>query len=311
MEGTCTPAVPRHGSTYIGGQFAEGSGVLARCQGIEVAIVDPLRDLGAAGHVGYTFAHRTPGWLTCVVALCGPVDLEAARVIDGGLGAQHRPLLVVDLDRVSGDIVLEPDPLGAVLEIARDLAGEVPTDTAIGGQLLAEEAQHVSAPKPGDPVLDQPLVELGQRALITEHDVSRPLALIHRPVVVERAGREDLLVRRMRLRAQQVQRSWPADLQLLIHQALGVLDVGDPGEAVLATLIGDALAIERARQPLATVEPDLDLEREPGLYSDVHEAEHGMLEVVVQVQALALLHLQLELLGFAVAMQPEAEHRFN
>jgi hypothetical protein len=50
----------------------------------------------------------------------------------------------------------------------------------------------------------------------------------------------------MRLRAQQVQRRRPAERQLVVHQVLSALDVGDPGEAVLATLIGDALAIERA-----------------------------------------------------------------
>jgi hypothetical protein len=37
----------------------------------------------------------------------------------------------------------------------------------------------------------------------------------------------DLLVCRMRLRAQQVQCCWPAGCQLLVHQALGALDVGD------------------------------------------------------------------------------------
>src|SRR5206468_1279139 len=73
-----------------------------------------------------------------------------------------------------------------------------------------------------------------------------------------------------------------------VHPALGEGGVAETGEAVVvAEEVVAALLLELARQPLAPVEADLDVEGEPGLEAGAHEAEDRVSPVLVDVQALA------------------------
>jgi hypothetical protein len=63
--------------------------------------------------------------------------------------------------------------------------------------------------------------------------------------------------------------------------------------------------VHLAREPLAAVDADLDAERKPGLDPSIHEAEHGIDDVVIVVQALAGLRADLERSGLRVRAQAE------
>ena len=94
-------------------------------------------------------------------------------------------------------------------------------------------------------------------------------------------GSEQVAVRAWALRDEAVSAEEPKSLR--------AQDVGEPREAVISPLVRDVLAVECLGQPLASVEADLDVEGEPGLEPDVHEAEPRVKVVVVEVEALARL----------------------
>ena len=110
--------------------------------------------------------------------------------------------------------------------------------------------------------------------------------LVRDPVVVHRRPPKDLVVQWVDGAGDASQRLRPVGLELLVHQPLGEVDVLDPREAIVDALEVAAASGELPGQPLAAVEADLDVEREPGLQPDVHEAEDGVQEVLVEVPAL-------------------------
>src|SRR3990172_9063384 len=130
-------------------------------------------------------------------------------------------------------------------------------------------------------------LELGERARVLEHDVGGPLRLVGRPVVLHGRGLEDRVVQGVERLRDGVEGLRPIRGQLFVHQALGRLGVTQPGEAVVYALeVRAAPAPQLPSQPLATIEADLDVEREPGLQACAHETELRVHEVLVQMQAL-------------------------
>ena len=81
----------------------------------------------------------------------------------------------------------------------------------------------------------------------------------------------------------------PIGLELLVQELLGPCPILDPEKLVLAPLVLQVFPVHLARQPLASVEADLDLEGEPGLQAHVQPAELGVEVVVIQLRALATL----------------------
>lgn len=85
-----------------------------------------------------------------------------------------------------------------------------------------------------------------------------------------------------------VESALPRDGELLVHEALGQSGVAERGEAVVVTdEVGAALPFELTGEPLPAVEPDLDVEGEPGLEPGAEEAEDGVEVVLVDVETLA------------------------
>jgi len=99
-----------------------------------------------------------------------------------------------------------------------------------------------------------------------------------------------VLVQRIELACNCIQRRPPGDGELAVHQALGQGGVAQPCKAVVATgEVGGSAALQLAGQPLAAVEPNLDIEGKPGLDAAADETKARVEIVLVQVQALSRL----------------------
>ncbi len=79
----------------------------------------------------------------------------------------------------------------------------------------------------------------------------------------------------------------PVDAGKPVGQVLGRSEIADVYEGVVLLAVGNAAAIEAARQPLVAVDVDLDRKRKPRLQLDVDQTELAVEEVEVEVQALA------------------------
>jgi hypothetical protein len=191
--------------------------------------------------------------------------------------------------------------LGPVFEAGDDLAGEV----AVG--LAAEEAQDIGTLEVQGGVPDEGGVEGRERLGGREQDVRRPLGLVGRPVIGHGPRLEDLGVERVEPARQGGEGPRPVGGELLGHQALGELRVAEVGEALVVALeVGVAPALQLMGQPLAAVEPDLDVEGEPGLEAGAEEAEDRVPVVFVEVQALPAPPAQAALGGVRGAVVLEA-----
>ena len=91
-----------------------------------------------------------------------------------------------------------------------------------------------------------------------------------------------------------------------VAQLGGALEVVDGQEGVLVAHVADAGLVELAGQPLAAVDVDLDLVGDPALDAHVHEAELGVDQVHVVVQALALAPGHLDAVGLVALADLEA-----
>jgi hypothetical protein len=79
-----------------------------------------------------------------------------------------------------------------------------------------------------------------------------------------------------------------------MREALGGRDIAEFQQAVVALLEEDAFLFELPGQPVPAIDADLNVEREPRLEPDVHEAEKRMHVVMIIVQALAWAHEEFE-----------------
>ena len=91
-----------------------------------------------------------------------------------------------------------------------------------------------------------------------------------------------------------------------VAQLGGALEVVDGQEGVLVAHIADAGLVELAGQPFPAVDVDLDLVGDPALDAHVHEAELGVDQVHVVVQALALAPGHLDAVGLVALADLEA-----
>jgi hypothetical protein len=91
---------------------------------------------------------------------------------------------------------------------------------------------------------------------------------------------------------QGVEESGPFLAEKLVGELLGLGDIPQGQEDVVALLKGDALLTEGSGQPFVAVEVDLCRERKPGGQPHMHEAKGGIEEVEVQDETTAPVTLQ-------------------
>ena len=297
------PAVLDQPITQRPAQVLQRHRRLDRGQPLQIPLVGRLREVTPPMQVGYPLAQRLPPQFPLRVISHRPIHLQAAGIMDRRLDPQHLPLLVIQLHAVETVGVLDPHPLEALLQIADDLPGERPMQAPLRRDLLLQEPQHIPAAEGGDPVVHQSRIQRLQVRWRGEHHVGGPLALLDRPVIVHRVrGRHPLGVHGVELPHQLAQEDRPVDLQLVGEQGLGGREILDRDEGIVLLEVADPRGIELPRQPIAAVEDDLDLERHPGLDAEVNRPIDRMVEVEVEVQALAQGRPQFEVPGLRVAM---------
>jgi hypothetical protein len=92
----------------------------------------------------------------------------------------------------------------------------------------------------------------------------------------------------------------------LVAELCGAFEVADAQERVVVAQVGDPLLVEAPGQPLASVDVDLAVIRHPALDAHVHEAELGVDEVEVVMEAPALSAVDVDGLGPVVLSDLEA-----
>src|ERR1035441_1983830 len=146
---------------------------------------------------------------------------------------------------------------------------------------------------------------------LRKSDVDGRFTLVRAPVVVHVEMLKDLLVDWIEHGGDAVQFFCPVGRQLLIHQPLCLSKVLNPRKTVVLSHVAQSRLIHLPRQPFASVQANLYPEGKPGLNPCVHETEHRMNQVVVQVQTLALFQLEIQFLGLPVRHRLETHARFH
>jgi hypothetical protein len=177
--------------------------------------------------------------------------------------------------------------LRALFAVDRDLAGK-------GMVRLAAEEVHDGRAQRGDRGRHQITTDGLQCRTAGEQDVAGVLGLIDHPPVAREAGGGDGGEQGIDLRRQAIEERRPVGVGEGLAQRRDRREVIDPGDLVVAAPVADPGPIHLPRQPLATVDVDLNLVGRPGLQAHVHPPELGIDQVQVRVQALArpVDHLQ-------------------
>lgn len=102
---------------------------------------------------------------------------------------------------------------------------------------------------------------------------------------------------------QGVEKAAPIALRQPIHELLCLLQVRNVGKAIVSLGVANPSPVHLARQPFASVEANLNRERQPSLQSDMHQAKLAVLIVVIKVQALSFLRKQFQMLRRRIFLQ--------
>lgn len=135
--------------------------------------------------------------------------------------------------------MLEAHAFETLLAIGHQIGVKVGGDLPVGPELATQEAENVGTGIEGG-VADQTVIDAEQSGAIAEQDVGGPFGLLGRPIVLRRELREDLLVQRIERGDQVAEDGRPVGLPLLIGELLGLIEVLQPGEAVVLTAVGEA-----------------------------------------------------------------------
>ncbi len=133
--------------------------------------------------------------------------------------------------------------------------------------------QHVLAAELFDRVRDQSRVNRLQGRGVPEHHVSRNLRLPDCPVVTVQFQATVRIKQRVDAPSQRVQEPLTLAAHQSVEHLLSAFHVVDPGEAIVPLLEADPGLLQPSRQVLATVDANLNRERQPGLQPHVHQSE--------------------------------------
>jgi hypothetical protein len=110
--------------------------------------------------------------------------------------------------------------------------------------------------------------------------------------------------------SQLLAQTYPVSAQLSIGQVLGLVEIFHPGKSVIGLAVAQPFLIHLTGQPVMAVEADVDEKGKPSLQTQVHQSKASVLDVEVQVQALAQFQVRLELLGLVIASHFVGPTRF-
>src|SRR5512135_3357710 len=162
IETAITATILEHGTAHCRAQFLKRDWRLDGSQGLKIALIGRLGQFATPVEVGNPFAQWLPTRRSSRVIGNGPIDLQAPRLVDGRLHAQHLPLLVVHLHAILATGVLDPYPLGARLQVADHLPREAAMKASLCGDFLLQELEHITAAEGRDSMVQEPRVQLSQ-----------------------------------------------------------------------------------------------------------------------------------------------------
>jgi len=278
---------------------------LNRSECVQVPFIGSLRELGPAMEVGDPFTHSLPGRGTPGVPFFGAVNFKVARVIQGGLDAQNASFLVIDFNGVGLEFMLQTYAFRALGIMADDFSLEIAVE------FLAQESHNLLAAKSGNAAAHQNWIDFGQGGGGWEHNIRSPFTLVRRPVVIHTVRGQHFFVGRVESPGNGPESGGPVGLQLLIHEPLGLGDIFNPGETVLAPLVAKADPVHLAGQPFPPIQADLEGKGKPTLKATVHEPKPGIHPVMVEKEAFSDPRLKFQLLLFFIPEDFVALTRLN
>src|SRR5207253_10660527 len=98
---------------------------------LQVALVGRLADHRAAGHIADRLAQHAPLLGAARLALPRAEDTHVRRVVNRGLHAQDRALLVIHLDGIAIEPMLDADAFRPLSQVRGDLALKATVNPAL------------------------------------------------------------------------------------------------------------------------------------------------------------------------------------
>src|SRR5439155_17039911 len=132
-------------------------------------------------------------------------------------------------------------------------------------------------------VPQQSCIQALQRGAVLEQNVGGIFGLVNHLIIGQPT--QKLLQMWISPSGERRQNAWPVLMGQSVGKTLGAFRIAQLDEGVIQALIGQAVAMHLARQPLVSVDINLDAERKPCLQPDMHEAEESVNEVEVNTQA--------------------------
>ena len=249
-------------------------------QRFQITPIGCQRDLGSPPEIGNALAQGNPHENALALSLYFPTNIPTSGIIDGRLDPQYTPLLVVHFDGVLIDPVFDAHPFNPYSQIALDFSRRPAIEAPL------KETENLLRTEMINGVMQQRRIEGLEAFGILEQDIRRVFAFSNTPVI---PGQFQAVMRvkpGVTSFGQQVQPADPFPLDQAVHQPLGLGNVVDVDEAIVALLIFDTLAIKASAQPLPPINADLNGKGKPGLQSHMHQAKFPVNKIEVQVKTL-------------------------
>ena len=214
------------------------------------------------------------------LAYSSATDLKLIGMIDHRFDAQYESLFVVHLDPVGSHPVFDPCSSGTLLTIVEHLALEIAV------KFSSEKGQDILGAETDRGVFQQFWIQLLQGGAIVEHNVRGEFVLIDYPVIFcpfQQVPHEGIDPGSHR-----IERAVEFLSGEVVGKALGSIHVFDPCKSIVDFLVGYAVAIHLAGEPIVTIDADLDVHGKPRLDTHMHHAPLTVNEIVVEAQTFAL-----------------------
>ena len=205
------------------------------------------------------------------------VVFESGDVVGGGLQAQDEAEFVIDLDRGFAETMPDAGPLDPRCELTADLLGE------LGSDPVAEEGGDVFGFDSEDGLPGKLLIEGFEDGWRAEHQIRGVLDLHETPMV----GLSEHVEHRTALLGVPIEDATQHVGREAIGKGLCAPPVVDAQEGVVGKGETDPGGGELAGQPAMPVAIELEAERTPCRHAQIDQAQFGVDEVEVVVQAFA------------------------
>src|SRR5512139_428979 len=213
------------------------------------------------------------------------IVLEEGDVVDGGLDAQDETELIVQLDRERSHLMFEARAQPTLIEAISQLT------LVVAIQLAAEESGNIC----GFDRMSQGFQERGveglQRLAILEDQVCGILRLHDAPMVVQAQLCDHRAIPASKFIQPQMQRF---DIELL-GDFVGKGVIGDVNESIIHHFVSDAAFLQLVRQPIVSVEVELQVEGTPGRNAQIAQPQLLVHEVKIVGHTFAAVWLQIRL----------------